>query len=337
MSIEVVLYPDCVDKDTLCRYLRAFNFEPCDHLWDWPKGSQHFHWFESDNFRSFDGVEATVYPTRDKEREDYPQSTWALHTRTRTSASASDKEQQNDVIRSARKQFGGCFVNDCYGKNRYTPITSDPRDSVARGIYLSYEHVRTKISAVKLTLPKPHESFENLIETDLKVLSQLDQTRVLYNALVPFALAAVEHFFSQSFKILLKYDENAQTCLLKHHRKLEIGDVVAIRDGFKTLEDVVASWYSFQSIASIHAAYKEWLNIDFWAILRRRRKVGIRLPVLERQLDHLIEFRHGVVHRFDIDSEFRKEQIEEILDLVMVIIDEFVIHLEKVRGVPIRD
>ena len=134
--------------------------------------------------------------------------------------------------------------------------------------------------------------------------SQLDPTRVLYNALVPFALAAVEHFFSQSFKILLKYDENAQMCLLKHQRKLEIGDVVAIRDGFKTLEDVVASWYSFQSIASIHAAYKEWLSIDFWAVLRRRRKVGIRLPVLERQLDHLIEFRHGVVHRFDIDSEF---------------------------------
>ena len=93
--------------------------------------------------------------------------------------------------------------------------------------------------------------------------SQLDPTRVLYNALVPFALAAVEHFFSQSFKILLKYDENAQMCLLKHQRKLEIGDVVAIRDGFKTLEDVVASWYSFQSIASIHAAYKEWLSIDF--------------------------------------------------------------------------
>ena len=334
----MVLYPDRADWRALCSHLRACNFEPCEHLWNWPKGSRHFHWFEHRDFRSFDGVEATVYPTKDAEKKRYPQSTWALHTRTRVWASASDRQQQNSVIRSARRQFGGRFVNDSYGgTNRYIPITLDLRDPVARGIYISYERVREKVSAVRYALPKPQEGLERLVGTDLEALAKADPTRILYNALVPFALAAIEHFFSQAFKTLLKYDKGAQSRLLEHNRRLDIVDVVSIRDGSKTLEDVVASWYSFQSIARIHAAFKEWLDIDFWSILRRRRKIGRRLPLLERKLNQLISFRHGVVHRFDVDLELKREQIEEILDLVMVVIDEFVSHLEKARGTPIRD
>ncbi len=337
MSIEIVLYPARANRRTLCSHLRSFSFESCEHLGNWPKGSRHFHWFERDDFRSFDGVEATVYPARDTEKERCPQLTWVLHTRTRMWASADDKEQQNSVIRSARRQFGGSFVNDSYGTNRYTPIVPDPRDPAARGIYLSYERVRERVSAVRHALPQPQQRLEKLVGTDLEALAQADPTRVLYNALVPFALAAIEHFFSQAFKTLLKYDEGAQFRLREHNRKLDMVDAINIREGSKTLEDVVASWYSFQSIGRIHAAYREWLGIDFWSILRRRKKVGRRLPLLERKLNQLIGFRHGVVHRFDVDLQLKKEQIEEILDLVMVIIDEFVIHLENVRGIPIRD
>ena len=337
MSIEIVLYPDRADRRTLCGHLRAFDFEPCEHLWDWPKASRHFHWFERGDFRSFDGVEATVYPARDAEKKRYPKSTWILHTRTRIWASVSDREQQNSVIRSARRQFGGCFVNDSHGKNRYTPIAPDHRNPAARGIYLSYERVRERVSAVRYALPKPQEDLERLVGTDLEALAKADPTRILYNALIPFAVAAIEHFFSQAFKILLRYDEEAQSRLLDHNRKLDIVDVVSIRDGSKTLEDVVASWYSFQSIARIHAAFREWLGIDFWSILRRRRKIGRRLPLLERKLNQLISFRHGVVHRFDVDMELTREQMEEILELVTVIIDEFVSHLEIARGIRIRD
>lgn len=87
----------------------------------------------------------------------------------------------------------------------------------------------------------------------------------------------------------------------------------------------------------MHKAYKEWLDIDTWTLLRRRRRVGKRLPLLERQLSQIIDFGHGVVHRFDINLELRREQIEEILDLVMIVIEEFVSHLEKTRGVPIQN
>ena len=119
--------------------------------------------------------------------------------------------------------------------------------------------------------------------------------------------------------------------------KIDMADVLAIRDGKKTIEDVVADWYSFQSISSIHAAFHEWFGIDFRGIVRRRKKIGRRLPFLERRLAELIEFRHGLVHRFEINLQLQKEQIEEILDLVRALIDVFVEELEKRRGTPIRD
>ena len=333
----MVLYPHSATKSSICDHLRASNFKPTNHLWSWPAGSKHYRWYQSNDFLSFDGVEATVYPTSDEERIAYAQSTWALHTRTRASASIGDKNQQNHMIRSARKRFGGSFTNDWYGKNRYTPTDPDPRDAVARGIYLSYEYVSEKISATKYALPEPNDTLEKLADTDLEPISHLDPARVLYNALVPFAVAALEHFFSNAFKILIKYDGNAQEKLLDHKRKVNIADVLAIRDGSKSVEDIVAKWYSFQSIAGIHRAYSDWLNIDVWSILRRRKRIGKRLPKLENELTNLIAFRHGVVHRLDLDLKLRKDKSEEIFDLVMIVIDEFTGHLEIVRGVPIRD
>jgi len=338
VSIEVVLHPKNASRDQLRELLTEFRFAPTEHLWDWPKGSLNYHWFDHTDYRSFDGVEATIYPPSDAKRiKQLGSCPWALHTRTRASASPSDKEQQNSIIRIARQKFGGNFYNDWYGKNRYTPVAPDPRDTAARGMYLAYEFVRHNISAVRFALPEPNEGFEKLVGTKVEALSTLDPTRVLYNGLVPFAVAALEHFFSQCFKILLKYEPRARERLKLQTRKIDLADVLAIEAGAKTIEDIVADWYSFQNIASIHNAFSDWFKIDFWKILRRRRKIGGRLPILEKRLNQLIQFRHGIVHGLSVDTELRKQQIQEILDLALAIIDTFVDYLEKERGKPIRD
>jgi hypothetical protein len=100
-------------------------------------------------------------------------------------------------------------------------------------------------------------SFEKMAGTKLEDLARLDPTRVLYNARVPFALASLEHFFSRCFKILLRYDAKAQKKLISQSRKVELEDAIAIRDGARTLEDIVADWYSFQSVSAIHKAFSE--------------------------------------------------------------------------------
>lgn len=113
--------------------------------------------------------------------------------------------------------------------------------------------------------------------------------------------------------------------------------MLAIEARTKTIEDVVADWYSFQNIASIHNAFSDWFGIDVWKLLRQRKKIGKRIPVLERRLDQLIKFRHSVIHGLSIDVEMRKQQIQEVLDLASAVIDVFVEHLEKKRRKPIRD
>jgi hypothetical protein len=114
-------------------------------------------------------------------------------------------------------------------------------------------------------------------------------------------------------------------------------DVLAIEGGSKNIEDVVADWYSFQNIASIHTAFSDWFGIDFWKLLRRRRKIGRHVASLESHLNQLIQFRHGIVHRLSINFELGKPQIEEVLDVALAIINIFVDHLERDRGKIIRD
>jgi len=331
MSIEIVFHPKSASKEEIKRHLLMLGFRSCQHLWDWPKGSLHFHWFEARENLSFDGVEATIFARSAEEKHREPGSDWGLHTRTRAVASSGDLEQQNFLIKTARKKFGGNFFNDWQGRNRYIPIESNPRDAVARGIYLCFENAKSKLSAVRYALPNPICSLPKLVGANMEFMARADPTRVLYNALVPFAVAALEHFFSQSFKILLRCEKRAQERLLQQSKKIDMADVLAIRDGKKTIEDVVADWYSFQSVSSIHTAFHEWFGIDFRSIVRRRKKIGKRLPFLERRLTELIEFRHGLVHRFEINLELQKEQIEEILDLV-VQNEAFVAYVEACRN-----
>jgi hypothetical protein len=337
VSIEIILHPQRASRDELRQFLADRQFKPTDHLWDWPKGSLNYHWFDHTHCRSFDGVEATIYPPSAEQQEKLGQCEWALHTRTRAFASPADKEQQNKIVRAARQKFDGSFYNDWYSKNRYTQVEPDSRDAVARGIYLAYEFVTHNIRAVRHALPEPNEGLEKLVATKLEALATADPTRVLYNALVPFSVAALEHFFSQCFKILLRYDPRARERLKQQTRKIDLADVLAIKAGTKTIEDVIADWYSFQNIASIHTAFSDWFGIDFWKLLRRRRKIGRRIALLESHLNQLIEFRHGIVHRLSLNIELRKPQIEELLDIALAIIDTFVDHLEKGMGKSIRD
>ena len=338
MSVEIVFHPKgCPSRNELRKLLIDFGFEPTTHLWNWPEGSLHFRWYNEVDYQSFNGVEATIFTPSEEMKENLGDCVWALHTRTRASASPADKNQQNNLVRGARAHFGGNFYNDWFGRNRYTKVDPDPRDAAARGIYLGYELVTHNIHAVQFALPNPVEGLEQLAGTKLDPLSEADPTRVLYNALVPFAVAAFEHFFTHCFKVLLRYDSQAQERLKDQSKKVELTDVLSIQSGAKKIEDVVADWYSFQNINSVHKAFQEWFGIDIWKILRRKKKIGRRLRFLDVQFKQLIDIRHGVIHRFLIDRQLRKEDINEVFDLVITVIDIFVDHLEHTRGKPIRD
>ncbi len=335
MSIEIVFYPKVATKDDLKRHLTDLGCLPCEHLWDFPKGSIHYYWFEDKDFLSFDGVEVTIFPKDVKSKVGLPGCDWALHTRTRASASIADRQFQNIVVKTARKKFGGTFVNDWHGKNRFIPLEMDSQDAVARGMYLLYERVTNKISAVRFSLPKacvPQLDDSKVAE----FIKKIDPSRVLYNAIVPFAVAALEHFFKQTFRILLKYDDKAQGQIADDDQKVEMVDVVAISNGVLSIEDIIADRYSFQNIASIQKAFQKWFKIDFRGLIKKRKKIGQKLPILEKKLEQVINFRHQVTHEFVIDDGLSREELEEILQFVLVLIDSIVEEIEKRRGIQIR-
>ena len=59
--------------------------------------------------------------------------------------------------------------------------------------------------------------------------------------------------------------------------------------------------------------------------------------MLERSLQEVIERRHGVVHHFELDQDFGKEDVNAVLDLILTIMEVFVEHLERSQGRHIRD
>ena len=336
MSIEITFHPKRSDKWALRALLGEFGFEPSTHLWNWPEGSLHFGWFSNVEYQSYDGVEATIFPPSKALETDSPPCAWALHTRTRASASPVDRKQQNLVVRTARAHFGGSFYNDSAGKNRYTKVNDDGRDAPSRGIYLAYASVRESLMASRSAVPEPTPVFEQLVGTRLEPLATLDPQHFLYNALVPFAVAAVEHFLSRSFKALLEFDPKTRERLLRQTRKVEMDEVVSIAEGKMSIEDVVVGWYSFQNLDSIQKAFREWFGIDFRATLRRRKRIGRRVVTLDAELGRMIDARHGVIHRLDIDTSLRKQGASELLDTAMAVIDTFVDHLESQRSMRIR-
>jgi hypothetical protein len=240
-------------------------------------------------------------------------------------------------VRLVRKQFRGNFYNDWHGRNRYTPADVKDRTPLARGLYIIQEHTIERLKSVRFALPHPVPDMQKLAGTKLEPLARADPTRVLYNALVPFSLAALEHFFGQAFRIFLRYDRKAQQCLVAQTRKVEFSDAMALAAHTKSIEDIVADWYSFQNIESIHKAFNEWFGIDIWKLFRQRRKVGKRIGWLETRLKNLIDLRHGVVHRFEINLDLDRPGIEELLDLSVLLIETFVDHVETSRGENIRD
>lgn len=276
MSVEVILHPKQAAKRQLKEFLEQRGYVSCGHLWKWSRGSLHFHWFNSEDYLSFDGVEATIFRPKE-DRHQLGPCRWALHTRTRLSGSPADKAFQTETIRQARALFGGNFYNDWAGRNRYTPARKEHRDPASRGLFLAYEGIRQQLSAVEISLPPEHEGLAKLHAAGYEALARLDPARILYNALVPFAVASLERFLSESFSILVKYDTGAQAYLTKQTRKVDFDDCIAVAKGTTTLEALVTSWYSFQNLASIQKAFSEWLGIDFRKVMRERSTT--RAPV----------------------------------------------------------
>lgn len=337
MSIEIIIYPQSTTKKNLKDLLISEGFSKCTHLWDWPNGSLHFHWFELEDYKSIDGVEATIYKPSDEEIKKFGPSEYALHTRTRASASSFDKQKQNKIIKIVRRKFGGDFSNDWYGKNRYTQIQKEAKTPAGRGIFLIYEYVKTELLKVRFALPDEQIKKEDAHNKIRSLINSADPSYTLYNALIPFAVSALETFFRQTFVILLRYDANAQLKLTEGKSKVAFSDILEISRGNMRVEELISKNYRFQNIPSIHKAFKDWLAIDFYEIIRKKKKIGKNILLVNSYLEKLIDMRHKIIHKFQVDCEINKKQCVQIYNFALQLIKMFVDYLESKKNLKIRD
>jgi hypothetical protein len=345
MSIEVWQFPQAASKEELVDLLQSLGYEAGENLFrPGPPGTISLFWFERQDFISITGVDASVFPLSKQGKKAWNTSNgWAVRTRTSISASSFDKEFQNDTVRAIRRAFSGRFYNDHFGLNRYTVLESTRSTPASRGIYGVVSRIFNDLDSLEHALPDEFiktlttPAGEITDETDrtgiLGFSKRLDPSRVVYNALIPFLVAAIEHFFRESFEILLKYDQSAQKAMEEQNKKLSFSEAAALVRGELTIERIVSGWYSFQNLNSIQKAFKDVLGIDVWKTIRRRKKVRAKIPMLSTSLENLIGARHGVVHRFSLDRNLNREGFLDLVHLVRALLEISAEEFERKLGV----
>ena len=331
MGRDVTLYPKRASREQLSEYLKGLGFEKCEHFWDWPKGTLNYFWFDCTDFKSMDGVSADVYPAS-KDELNITGNKWAIHVRNLFSASWHDVKMFNDVLKGARKEFGGIIKGD-YGTNRYAPLSKDKSTPISRGLTFIYQRVEQRISEIKISLPgsciKQIPSAGGKIDDFIEFTNSRDPSRVIYNGLVPFAVSMFEYFFSQAFQVLIAYDAFALERRSSHKLKIEFSTMLELHGRKRTIESIVAEGYTFQNLDQLNKAYKEWLNIDVRAILYKKKKIGGSIKWLENRIFEIIQYRHGIIHHFNIDRSLTKEKYIHILEVIELSINEFINFVEK--------
>ena len=332
MSIEVWQFPKAATKEQLVNLLERLGFSQGENLfWPGPPGTTNLFWAEPKDFISTSGVDASVFPLDAQGKKAWNcTNDWALRTRTSIWASSFDKEFQNNTVRKVRQAFGWRFYNDHHGHNRYTTVHSVKSTPASRGIYGVLSRVTGELEALEhalppemiktLATPRGVITDENDATSILQFTKQLDPNRVLLNGLVPFLVAAIEHFFRECFEILLKYDNGARVILEDQNRKVSFAEASALVRNQLTIERIASSWYSFQNLDSVQKAYNEVFGIDVWKAIRRRKKIGKKMPILSDALKNLIGARHGVVHHFTLDRSLDRKEFVDLLHLVRALI-----------------
>jgi hypothetical protein len=347
MSIEIWQFPQAATKTQLIRTLKTLGFVVGENVFKpGPPGTISLFWSEPTDFKSTSGVDASVFHLDDEAKSTWETTTdWGLRTRTSIWASSFDKEFQNAAVRKIRHLFGGTFYNDHAGRNRYIVVARAPSTPASRGIYGVVTRLEAELENLKTALPE--DGITSLCTPGglitpaadptgvLRVVRQFDPSRVVYNGLVPFLVSALEYFFRECFEILLKYDAAALLAVRTQNRKIPFTEVLELSSGRTTLEQIASGWYSFQNFDSIQKAYSEVLGIDVWKILRRRKKIRSKLPMLSAAFQNLIGARHGVVHHFSLDRQLDREGFLGLLGLVQSVVEQMAAGIERKLGIPI--
>ncbi|MBL0622232.1 hypothetical protein Q7I36_04295 [Aeromonas veronii] len=247
-----------------------------------------------------------------------------LWTRTTIWRSKFDSDFHNYTIKELRKRFGGYFVSD-YGKNRYFKFDGPIREKAEAGVYKSYGRFINNIKRAKhFTHFSDLNNNEKYPIHNIDFIDSMNPKLLASNVLVPYILSAIEEFFRSTYIALLKYSDNKEAII--QNARIQGAELLLIDQGFLTVPEAVAKWMSFQEMNKVNQAFKQLdKRIDLHGSLIK--PYGRKKENFWQMLTRIIELRHGIIHRAEMDTTYFPKNVEHDLKYVEKAIWRFYQHL----------
>ncbi|MET0583075.1 MAG: hypothetical protein ABWZ08_14045 [Pseudoxanthomonas sp.] len=325
MSYESISYFSQKTKTALIKEaIELLGYIRCNDPFEIPHCIGSYMWYDEENYKSWAGVELSLYKN--------PEGGVEIYTRSRSCRSYWDLTHQNKTIKYLRDLFGGHFVTDA-GRNRYLRPESKPPSPLASGCYLARWKFHN--SLIKARVYLDHRKFDGEIAKDrpsgLVWLDDINPRLLSNNLVLPYVIAVWEDYFRTTFVAALKFSAQRKG-VIKNARFNHI-QIEQIANGTLSTEQAIASSFSFQRPSVISENFRQLdPKIDISGVLRkpyRRRKVS-----LHESIEALVESRNIFVHAGQMNIELYDKRLKSALDDMTIAVDRAYDHIAKHYGFP---
>lgn len=262
-----------------------------------------YMWFEGKEYKSWSGVELSLYKNQG--------SLITVSTRSTISRSYWDLVHQNRTLKMLRDLFGGYFTTDA-GRNRYWRPYGTPPSPKESGCFLARWRLHNALIKPTIYLSQRGLTESNASPTPcgISFLDELNPRFFSNNLVLPYAVAVWEEFFRASFVALLKFSSNRERVFKKV--KLNKFQLESIASNNLSVEEAVAGGFSFQRPMMVASNFRDLdPKLDLAQVLKkpyRNRKIS-----LFDSIESTVECRNEFVHSGQMDIRLTDSNLSKLL------------------------
>jgi hypothetical protein len=278
--------------------------------------------FDDDEPRHASGVRASVY--RSKERR------VSVQFYTNTWCSKADSDAFNGAVRTLRRMLGGHYISD-EGPN--TPIPDgEEREPAQAGCFWAYTGCSRSLSRghllrKEMVLPERFETSAGHPQID-----DMNPRLLANNLQSIYLVTCLEEYLGNTFFWLLRFSKEKAGVFKQLQIRLSPEELASVADRTSSLEEVVAGKLSFQNLRKADESFRSLdKRLDVGGTLKKTRS-GRKSPW--KRLGELIERRHRVVHRGDMDLDYSAQKVGRDYRLVQRSVNAVYRHITSSFGWP---